>query len=173
MLTINNKQKPFFDFLNITKQNKIPKTILPVEIHTSDGLLVCVPELGIAFVGDTLEDSCTYLDEPAHVDAHLRDLSRFAAFGDVERCLPAHGNPEVIETGGYDTQKFIDATKAYLERLKCAVDDRELASKPLVEFCAPEFESGIISHFQPYDIVHELNVKAMIEQQSKQIEEEN
>ncbi len=51
-------------------------------------------------LGDTLEDTVTFITEPDQLHAHAADLQRLAELR-PERILPNHGDPDVIAGGGY------------------------------------------------------------------------
>ena len=151
------------DETTVLALGSLPVELTPVDIHTRDGLCVRVPQLGLVFAGDTLEDSCTYVDEPADLRRHLVDLRRMRDWPNVTRILPAHGSEEKIVASGYDVS-LIDATIAYIEKLLTIGAQPDLQSQSLREFASDQFEAGCLCHFAPYELVHRENVKQMLEQ---------
>ncbi len=130
-----------------------------MDIHSEDGTVLLLPERGLLFAGDTLEDPITYVAEPARLAAHLRDLDRLAALS-FTRILPDHGDPEVIAAGGYGAG-LIGVTRRYVERLTLCADRPDLAALPLPAFLGDDAGSDAIRLFAPYDAVHRRNVASM------------
>jgi glyoxylase-like metal-dependent hydrolase (beta-lactamase superfamily II) len=130
-----------------------------MDIHSQDGTVMLLPERGLLFAGDTLEDPITYVAEPDRLAAHLRDLDRLAALP-FARLLPDHGDPEIIAGGGYGPG-LIDVTRRYVERLGLCAAEPELAEMPLEAFLGEDAEAGVIRMFAPYEAVHRRNVAAV------------
>jgi glyoxylase-like metal-dependent hydrolase (beta-lactamase superfamily II) len=130
--------------------------LIHFNIHSNDAAVLWLPSEGIVFAGDTLEDTVTFVDEPESLGTHLAELDRLAELG-AERILPAHGDPDVIENGGY-SPGFIPATQAYLRRLTESRDDESLRSLPLREFVAESLAEGTLVYHEPYEAVHRDNV---------------
>lgn len=126
------------------------------DIHSHDGTVMLLPDSGVLFAGDTLEDPVTYVAEPDRLEKHLADLQRMATW-DFQRILPNHGASEVIESGGYD-RRFIDATRRYVEKLLRCKEEPELAGQGLERFAGDDLASGAIRHFAPYEAVHRRNI---------------
>lgn len=129
------------------------------DIHSADGTVVLVPSIGVLLAGDTVEDTATYISEPANTVRHITELDRLATLG-FRRILPNHGSEAVIAAGGYEPS-LIDATKAYLERLLARIDDPKLDAEPLAAFIEPEVGKGWIFYFAPYEDVHRGNITAL------------
>ena len=127
------------------------------DIHSRDGTLLYLPDQGLLFAGDALEDPITYVAEPDRLEAHLADLERLAALR-PRRILPNHGAEARIAAGGFGPE-LIEATRRYVERLIACRSDPRLASLPLREFLAEDFESGAVAYFPPYEAVHADNVR--------------
>ena len=127
------------------------------EIHSDDAAVLWLPAERILLAGDTLEDTVTYVDEPERLETHLAELERLAALG-PERILPAHGDPAVISSGGYGPG-FIDATRAYIQRLLDSRDDEHLRSMPLRDFVSEELRARALVFHEPYEAVHRDNVR--------------
>ncbi|HEU5062179.1 MAG TPA: MBL fold metallo-hydrolase [Solirubrobacterales bacterium] len=131
-----------------------------VDVHSDDAAVLWDPEARLLLAGDTVEDTVTYVEEPSHFDAHLRDLDRLLEL-DPAAVLPSHGNPEVIAEGGYGTG-LIKATQDYIRLLQRMTDEPELRELPLQELLAPQIEAGDVRWFAPYERVHRENVKAVL-----------
>lgn len=127
------------------------------DIHSADGNVLWLPDTKVLLAGDTLEDTITYIAEPAHIGTHIRELERLRTWP-IQRILPNHGDERKIAAGGYD-RSLIDANKSYLERLTAA-QSRPLGS--LKEFVAPEIECNSIIYFEPYEEVHLKNIDALV-----------
>ena len=123
-------------------------------IHSADGNVLWLPESGVLLAGDTLEDTVTYIAEPAHIATHIRELERLQTWP-IQHILPNHGDERKIATGGYEPS-LIAANKSYLERLTAAPGN--LLSVSLKEFVAAEIGSGSIIYFEPYEEIHRRNL---------------
>lgn len=132
----------------------------PAEIHSHDGLILLLPELGLMLAGDTLEEPITYVAEPERLAVHVEELKRIRAWG-YPRILPNHGAPEVIAAGGYGPE-LIDATIRYVEKLLRTPADATLAGQDLRSFIANDLASGTLAYFAPYEAVHAENVKKVL-----------
>jgi cyclase len=130
-----------------------------MDIHSQDGTVLLLPDRGLLFAGDTLEDPITYVAEPGRLAAHLRDLDRLAALP-FARILPDHGDPEIIATGGYGAG-LIAATRRYVARLMLCRTRPDLAILPLEAFLGEDAHGGAIRLFAPYEAVHRRNVAAV------------
>jgi len=130
--------------------------LIHVNVHSDDAAVLWLPEDRILLAGDTLEDTVTFVDEPDSLQAHLDDLDRLAKLR-PERILPAHGDPAVIEAGGYPPG-FIQATQAYIRRLMESRGDERLRALPLREFVADELAEGQLVFHEPYETVHRDNM---------------
>jgi cyclase len=128
------------------------------DIHSHDGCVLWLPDEGILFAGDTLEDTVTYISEPAHIETHIAELDRMATWP-IRRILPNHGDPERIALGGYD-KSLITANCDYLERLIDPEEASRARTQSLLEFVERDIASGAILYFAPYETVHRENVAA-------------
>ena len=133
---------------------------IPVNIHSDDAIVLWDPEARLLLAGDTVEDTVTYVEEPQHFEAHLRDLDRLLEL-EPERVLPSHGDPGVIATGGYGPG-LLRATQDYIRLLQRMPDEPELRDLTLAALLAPQIERGEIRHFEPYERVHRENVKTAL-----------
>ena len=131
-----------------------------VDVHSSDGTTLVIPEVGLLLAGDTLEDTVTYVSEPHKLGRHLEDLDRMAAW-EIGRILPNHGDPATIAAGGY-RKTLIRATQQYVRTLKRCVQEPELRSLSLADFAAGPLRAGWISYFAPYEDVHRANVAKVL-----------
>ena len=136
--------------------------LLHVNIHSDDGVPIWVPQQRILLAGDTLEDTVTYVDEPESFEAHLADLDRLEALG-AARILPAHGDPEVIASGGYPSG-LIGATARYIRTLQRMTGEPELREAPLAELIAADLEAGNLRYHEPYEAIHRQNVERTLKQ---------
>lgn len=125
-------------------------------IHSADGVVLRLPDLGLLLAGDVVEDTVTYISEAEHTPKHIAELGRLAALP-FRRILPAHGAPDRIGAGGYDAG-IITANRDYLRRL-LAGEGRDGA--PLSAFVAEDVSAGRIGYFEPYEAVHQANLKAL------------
>lgn len=132
----------------------------PAEIHSHDGLILLLPELGLMLAGDTLEEPITYVAEPERLAVHVEELKRIRAWG-YGRILPNHGALEVIAAGGYGPE-LIDATIRYVKKLLYTRTDMALADQDLSTFIAEDIASGTLTYFAPYEEVHANNVKKVL-----------
>lgn len=132
-----------------------------LDIHSDDAVVLWDPTAHLLLAGDTVEDTVTYVDEPDHFDAHLRDLDRLLAL-EPAAILPSHGDPEVIACGGYGPE-LITATQDYIRLLQQMRTEPELRELPLEELLAPQLVAGDIRYFAPYEKVHRENVATVLE----------
>lgn len=132
----------------------------PLDIHSSDGVAMFLPGDRTLLVGDTLEDTVTYVVEPDRLALHLSDLDRMSSW-DFSRILPNHGAKERIMGEGYD-RSLIEATQTYVERLLQASRDEHLASLALPDFIPEALASGAVAFFEPYEAVHRGNVAKVL-----------
>jgi cyclase len=134
--------------------------LIEVNIHSDDATVVWIPSRGILLAGDTMEDTITYVGEPAQFDAHLKDLDRLAAL-DPAFILPNHGDPDIISVGGYD-KGFIKAQQQYIRMLKRCRAEPELREMPLEELIAGPLSQGWIEMFEPYRAIHKQNLERVL-----------
>ena len=80
----------------------------------------------------------------------------------VERILPNHGDPDVIESGGYGPS-LIGATRRYVHDLIRCTGDPELRTAGLREFIADQLAAGSLTFFPPYKAVHRQNVQRVVD----------
>jgi hypothetical protein len=107
-----------------------------------------------------MEDTITYVDEPASFGVHIANLGRLREL-DPARILPNHGDPDVIAGGGYP-QGLIGATEHYIRALQRSVTEPELRSAPLRDLVAKSVASGAIRYFAPYEAVHRENLQTVL-----------
>jgi cyclase len=131
-----------------------------VDVHSDDAAILWDPAARLLLAGDTVEDTVTYVEEPDHFEAHLRDLDRLLEL-DPAAVLPSHGDPEAIAGGGYD-QGLIGATQDYIRLLQRMPEEPELREVPLQELLASRLAAGDVRWFEPYERVHRENVKTVL-----------
>ncbi|KAF2022723.1 Metallo-hydrolase/oxidoreductase [Setomelanomma holmii] len=90
------------------------------DIHTPDGTAIFLPLEKVLFVGDMLEDTVTFIDDPTALATHQGELKRMAQLP-CTKILPAHGSPDRIKAGGYD-KSFIEATLRYIQAVNEPVE---------------------------------------------------
>ncbi len=145
----------FEDRLTIEVGNRLVEA-LHFAIHSADGVVLWLSDTGLLLAGDVVEDTVTYISEAEHTPQHIKELDRLASLPFV-RILPAHGAPERIVSGGYDGG-VITANRDYLRRL-VAGEGRD--GTPLSAFIADDVTAGRIGYFEPYEAVHQANLKAL------------
>lgn len=133
--------------------------LLHMDIHSHDGVVLWLPDSGLLLAGDTLEDTCTYVAEPARMETHIADLGRLAALG-ATRILPNHGDRERIAAGGYGPS-LITANERYMRHLIGARTTPAALDTSLRDFVQPELAAGTLTYFAPYEAVHTRNLAAM------------
>jgi cyclase len=124
--------------------------LLHTEIHSDDAVVVWWPAARLLLCGDTLEDTVTYVDEPARLPVHRRNLELLRALG-ADRILPNHGDPDVIAGGGY-SEGLIGATARYIDVL---LDGAPLSLRDVVD----RLGSDDVHYYEPYERVHRHNVE--------------
>lgn len=133
--------------------------LLPFDIHSADATVLRLPRERLLLAGDTLEDTVTYVSEPQHLETHLEELARMRRL-DVDRLLPNHGSPDVIERGGYEPT-LIDATQRYVGDLLRHARDPRPEDDDLQAFVADQLAAGWLVYFAPYERVHRSNLEAV------------
>jgi len=146
----------FDDSLMLTVGNRNVEAV-HFAIHSADGVVLRLTDAGLLLAGDVVEDTVTYISEAEHTPEHIAELGRLAALP-FRHILPAHGAPERIAGGGYDVG-IINANRSYLRRL-LAGEGRD--GTPLSAFVAEDVAAGRIGYFEPYEAVHQANLKAMV-----------
>lgn len=125
-------------------------------IHSPDATVLWLPEERLLFAGDTLEDTVTYMTDPAALALHLEELKRLRSFP-ISRILPCHGDPERILGGGYEPS-FIDATIRYVDAMNDQAPEPEIWRKPLAQAISEDVKSGALIYIPAYEDVHASNV---------------
>lgn len=125
-------------------------------IHSPDATVLWLPEERILFAGDTLEDTVTYMTDPAALPLHLDELQRLGSFP-IAKILPCHGDPDRILAGGYEPS-FIHATIRYVEAMNEDVAEPKIWSKPLSEAVSDDVKSGALIYIPAYEEVHASNI---------------
>ncbi|MDQ0421733.1 glyoxylase-like metal-dependent hydrolase (beta-lactamase superfamily II) [Peteryoungia aggregata LMG 23059] len=133
--------------------------LMQFDIHSADGTVLLVPHLGVLLAGDTLEDTVTYISEPANTARHVAELDRLSEL-EFSRILPNHGDEQVIASGGYPPS-LVTTTRDYLTRLLLRLDEPGLPDESLERFIAPELSVGTLTYFAPYEAVHSQNIAAL------------
>jgi cyclase len=136
--------------------------LIEANIHSDDATVVWIKQRGVLLAGDTMEDTVTYVGEPAAFDTHLADLDRLAAL-EPDFILPNHGDPDIIAAGGYD-KGLIKAQQQYIRILKRCRDDEILRKQPLEELIAGPLSRGWVNMFEPYRAIHQQNIQRVLDQ---------
>ncbi|KAK1977879.1 beta-lactamase [Colletotrichum cereale] len=129
------------------------------QIHTSDGTVMWIPSKQLLFAGDTLEDTATFIADAKSLSTHRKELQRMATFP-ISRIFPAHGEPNRIATGGYNTT-FINATLRYIDAMTEDVPQPAAWTQPLSQVVAPDVASGDLIYFSQYEEVHKSNAESI------------
>jgi cyclase len=124
--------------------------LLHTEIHSDDAVVVWWPAERLLFCGDTMEDTVTYVDDPARLPVHCQNLELLRDLVPA-RILPNHGDPEVIEGGGY-SDGLIGATQRYIDLL---LDAPSLSLRDVVDL----LRCDDVHYYEPYERVHRHNVE--------------
>jgi glyoxylase-like metal-dependent hydrolase (beta-lactamase superfamily II) len=132
--------------------------LLTFDIHSDDATVLWLPEQRLLLCGDTMEDTVTFVDEPDHFEAHLRDLGRLRELAPCA-ILPNHGDPDAIVGGGYPPT-LIDATESYIRFLLGSAADPDAASRPLRDLLPSLPGADALRYFEPYEQVHRHNLAA-------------
>lgn len=148
-----------FEGETVLEVGDITVKLMQFDIHSADGTVLLLPNVGVLLAGDTLEDTVTYISEPEHTARHIAELDRLAAL-EFTRILPNHGDEQVIASGGYPPS-LVTATRDYLDRLLARLDDPALAEESLQSFIAPELAAGTLTYFAPYEAVHKQNIAVL------------
>ena len=80
----------------------------------------------------------------------------------IRKILPAHGSPDRIKAGGYDTT-FIDATLRYIRAVDEPVALPKAWNQTLQEVVKEDVEAGNLIYFAQYEVVHQSNVEGIQE----------
>ncbi len=134
--------------------------LFTANIHSDDQTLLWLPDAGLLLAGDALEDTVTYVSDPADLGLHLSDLDRLEGMF-PSRILPNHGDPDRIAEGGYDPA-LIGATRRYVEFLLRSRNEPALAALPLERVIADDLASGTLIWFPAYAQVHRDNLAAVL-----------
>jgi len=135
--------------------------LLHANIHSDDATLLHIPACRLLLAGDALEDTVTFVNEPAAFNIHLAELERLWSL-DIDHILPNHGDPAIIAAGGYGTS-LIRATQQYITTLQRCVTESALRTVDLQSFLSGPLQEGWITYFSPYEAVHRRNVALVVE----------
>jgi cyclase len=141
---------------------KVRVELIEANIHSDDATVVWIQQNGILLAGDTMEDTVTYVGEPAAFDMHLKDLDRLAELA-PDFILPNHGDPDIIAAGGYD-KGLIKAQQQYIRMLKRCRTEPALRVMPLEELIAGPLSRGWVNMFEAYREIHQQNLQRVLEQ---------
>lgn len=136
--------------------------LIHTNIHSDDATVLWHPAQGLLLCGDTMEDTVTYVDEPQGFEAHLENLERLRQLG-ADRILPNHGDPDVIEGGGYGSG-LITATERYIRALQRSRNEPSIREMALSELMEDSLRAGWIEYYAPYEEVHRENLATVLAQ---------
>lgn len=131
--------------------------LMTMDIHSRDGTLLYLPGDSLLLAGDMLEDTVTYIEEADHLAEHVNNLKKLRQLP-LARILPNHGDPDVIDAGGYDTT-LIDATIHYITRMVGRSHDTDFLKSPMESFLEKALEQGWVHYYEPYEAVHRENLR--------------
>lgn len=147
-ITFDKKASLYLDDLHLE--------LLNIDIHSKDGTIIYIPSDKILIAGDTLEDSITYIDEAENLVEHVKNLQQLKQLS-LTTIFPNHGDPNVIEDGGYD-KTLIDATINYITRMVSRAHDKDFLKSSMESYLREEFEQGWVHYYEPYEEVHSENL---------------
>lgn len=130
--------------------------LIEANIHSDDATVLYLPQSGLLLAGDTVEDTVTYVGDPAAFATHLADLDRLSALNPTA-ILPNHGAADIIAKGGYGPS-LITATADYIRWLMTLKDHPERRNIPLEQAIAAQLSWGAFKWFAPYQVVHAQNI---------------
>ncbi|MCF8069138.1 MAG: MBL fold metallo-hydrolase [Desulfobacterales bacterium] len=130
--------------------------IRKINVHSEDGTIIYIPDDKILIAGDTLEDTITYMDEVENLVEHIKNLMLLKQLP-FSTILPNHGDPDIIEGGGYD-KTFIDATINYLSRMVKRAHNEDFLKSSMRSYLQKELELGWVHYYEPYEEVHSANL---------------
>jgi glyoxylase-like metal-dependent hydrolase (beta-lactamase superfamily II) len=152
--------RTFDDHLALTIGN-LDVELRHFDIHSDDGVVLWLPGSRLLLAGDTLEDTVTYVAEPANLPRHLPELDRLAALAPL-RILPNHGCPGRIVSGGYGPA-LIPATARYIRALLAIASGTTDPGTPLPTLIASDLDDETLVYFPGYEAVHARNVASVME----------
>jgi glyoxylase-like metal-dependent hydrolase (beta-lactamase superfamily II) len=147
-ITFDQKLSIYLDDLELQLQK--------INIHSRDGTIIYIPGDKILIAGDTLEDSITYIDEADNLVEHVKNLQQLKDLS-ITSILPNHGDPDVIEDGGYD-RTLIEATMNYIMRMVSRAHDNDFLKSPMKSYLREELEKRWVHYYEPYEEVHNENL---------------
>jgi glyoxylase-like metal-dependent hydrolase (beta-lactamase superfamily II) len=148
-ITFDRKISIYLDDLELELQK--------MNIHSKDATIIYIPGDRILIAGDTLEDSITYIDEVDNLVEHVKNLQQLKQLS-LTAILPNHGDPDVIEDGGYD-KTIVNATMNYIVRMVSRAHDKDFLMSPMKSYLREELQQGWVHYYEPYEEVHNENRK--------------
>ncbi|KXH41639.1 beta-lactamase [Colletotrichum nymphaeae SA-01] len=125
------------------------------QVHTPDGTILYIPSKQLIFAGDTVEDTATFIADARSLPMHQKELQRMATFP-ISKILPAHGEPNRIAAGGYNST-FINATLRYIAAMTEDVPEPAAWNQPLSQVVDADVKGGDLIYFAQYEEVHQSN----------------
>jgi glyoxylase-like metal-dependent hydrolase (beta-lactamase superfamily II) len=130
-----------------------------MNIHSIDGCVVHLAADKLLLAGETVEDSLTWIIEPENLAEHVENLREMQSW-DIAKILPAHGDPEIIARGGYDST-LIEATVAYVAKVLARAHDADYLDGTMEDYIGEEVAKGWVHVYEPYRAVHRQNLKVV------------
>lgn len=150
------------------KLGRFDLNLLRYDAHQQGGgLCIEIPEYRAVLVGDIVEDTVNYINQPEHIESSIEETRRLAKL-DIDYVLPAHGHPVKIARAEYG-KPFIQAAIKYQEELTRRQDDDNYLDLKIADIMGPELEAGTIVWHEPYEWLHGTNVQAMRDYREKGI----
>jgi glyoxylase-like metal-dependent hydrolase (beta-lactamase superfamily II) len=126
-------------------------------IHEPGHIAVILPRDKIMLAGDMLEDPIWIFNlEFAAPEIQLAEFRRMMEM-DIDKIYPAHGNLEVVKTGGYE-KKLINNNVQYLCRMIVDMDSPDFHLKTAQEYIDDALTSGELNWWEPYSEIHLENI---------------
>ena len=135
--------------------------LLHTDIHSDDACILWWPERELLLCGDALEDTVTYVDEPADLPRHRANLDTLRSLRS-RRILPNHGAPDVIASGGY-SDGLITATEQYIDFLLRCRSEPEITELTLRDVL-DVLSNDDVHYYVEYEGVHRANVDKVLRQ---------
>ena len=152
--------KTFSDALNL-EIGDIQVQLSHYKIHSHDGLAMLISSDRALYVGDMLEDTVSYIVEPAEMPTHLAELARLRQ-SDIDSIFPAHGSFARIAEGGYK-KSLIDAVIEYNQNMLRYVNEADYLNLEIEGLIPDALRSGAVTIWENYRAVHRDNLRRVYE----------
>jgi len=130
------------------------------KIHALGHLAVYIPQDKILLAADILEDPiCIFNFEDMTPEVQLSEFERMMAM-DIDSLLSSHCNLEVVKSGGYD-KRFISNMVDYMRAMLKEGRSGDFKNKLAQDYITKALNNGLLTWWEPYKEVHEMNVEAV------------